>query len=83
MSEKLALDVAQTNAIAAINLETAEKAMELRSTLRSTDVRAFKTQLTALYNQRDADIRSLLTQNQIADYNATKADMKALRDNAK
>ncbi len=83
LSEKLALDVAQTNAIAAINLETAEKAMELRSTLRSTDVRAFKTQLTALYNQRDADIRSLLTQNQIADYNATKADMKALRDNAK
>ena len=82
LSEKLALNVSQTNAIAAINLETSERAMHLRSTLRSTNIDAFKTQLTALYAKRDADIRAVLTQSQTANYNATKAQMKAARNNA-
>jgi len=82
LSEKLALNIAQTNAIAAINLQSSEQAMHLRSTLRATNVDAFKTQLKALYSKRDADIRAILTQTQTANYNAAKANMKSLRDNA-
>ncbi|MGB1205418.1 MAG: hypothetical protein ACPG5B_07225 [Chitinophagales bacterium] len=82
LSKQLTLNANQTKTIAAINLETAEKAMHLRSTLRATNMSAFKTQLTALYTERDANIRSILTQNQTASYNTAKANMKALRSNA-
>ena len=81
MATQLNLNTQQRQAIYNINLSTAQKIEQLRRA-RITNVQSFKASVKAANLNRDASIKRLLSQEQLATYNAQKQRIKAMKGNA-
>ncbi len=79
ISNKLALTPAQTAEIAEINLSTINTINDLRTNVRDTNIRAFKTQVKAAYKSRDAAIKAVLSPVQKTSYTNIQRNIAAQR----
>ena len=81
LSEKLSLTKEQTSKIYDINLTTANQLDALRANRAGN--RDFKRTVKAAQKNRDAQIKTVLNTDQIKKYQTMKADLKAMKANAK
>ena len=81
LTEKLSLSKEQTSKIYDINLNAANQLDELRAD--RVENRNFKRAIKTVQKDRDTKIKTVLNTNQIAQYQQMKADMKAMKENAK
>ena len=81
LTEKLTLTKEQTSKVYDINLTAANQLDELRAD--RAENRNFKRAIKAVQKDRDAQIKTVLNTNQVAQYQKMKADMKAMKENAK
>ena len=81
LAQKLSLTKEQTAKIYDINLTTANELDALRADRAGN--KNFKRAVKAVQKNRDTQIKSVLDNGQIAKYEKMKADIKAMKENAK
>ena len=77
MKDALKLTPDQESKVSAINLKYAKKLNELRATTKDTSL--LKKSAVNLNNQKDADLKKVLTVEQFTSYQKKMAELKAMR----